>query len=149
MCELLGRPFDLGASRVLEGRSWVGDVELPGGRAAVAMAPVYSARGDRLLGLVAVQRSYPGVLGSLEAAAPNLLTYLGLASALGISSIPTLMVFRDDVLVYREAGALPASALNAGIEVFDIRDLARPRPACHGRAAWCARRDGGLPGLTG
>ena len=36
----------------------------------------------------------------------------GLASALGISSIPTLMVFRDDVLVYREAGALPASALN-------------------------------------
>ena len=29
----------------------------------------------------------------------------GLASALGISSIPTLMVFRDDVLVYREAGA--------------------------------------------
>src|SRR3712207_3157405 len=82
--ELLGRPLDLGASRVLEGRSWVGDVELPGGGAAVAMAPVYSARGDRVLGLVAVQRRYPGVLGSLEAAAPNLLTYLGLASALGI-----------------------------------------------------------------
>ena len=37
----------------------------------------------------------------------------GLASALGISSIPTLMVFRDDVLVYREAGALPAKALDA------------------------------------
>ena len=31
-----------------------------------------------------------------------------LAGALGISSIPTLMVFRDNVLVYREAGALPA-----------------------------------------
>ncbi|MCL3778475.1 MULTISPECIES: thioredoxin [unclassified Actinomyces] len=37
----------------------------------------------------------------------------GLAAALGISSIPTLMVFRDDVLVYREAGALPAKALDA------------------------------------
>ena len=37
----------------------------------------------------------------------------GLARALGISSIPTLMVFRDDVLVYREAGALPAQALDA------------------------------------
>lgn len=36
-----------------------------------------------------------------------------LAGALGISSIPTLMVFRDDVLVYREAGALPAKALDA------------------------------------
>ena len=33
-----------------------------------------------------------------------------LAGALGISSIPTLMVFRDNVLVYREAGALPARA---------------------------------------
>ncbi|QPL05354.1 MULTISPECIES: thioredoxin [Actinomyces] len=37
----------------------------------------------------------------------------GLAAALGISSIPTLMVFRDDVLIYREAGALPAKALDA------------------------------------
>lgn len=31
-----------------------------------------------------------------------------LASAAGISSIPTLMAFRDGVLLYREAGALPA-----------------------------------------
>ncbi len=30
-----------------------------------------------------------------------------LASAAGISSIPTLMAFRDGVLLYREAGALP------------------------------------------
>lgn len=45
----------------------------------------------------------------------------GLASALGISSIPTLMVFRDDVLVYREAGALPAKALDSLIE--QVRDL--------------------------
>ena len=36
-----------------------------------------------------------------------------LAGALGISSIPTLMVFRDTVLVYREAGALPAPALDS------------------------------------
>ncbi len=34
-----------------------------------------------------------------------------LAGALGIQSIPTLMAFRDGVLLYREAGALPASAL--------------------------------------
>lgn len=47
-----------------------------------------------------------------------------LASALGISSIPTLMVFRDDVLVYREAGALPASALNSLIEQVRGLDMA-------------------------
>jgi len=49
---------------------------------------------------------------------------LALASALGISSIPTLMVFRDDVLVYREAGALPASALNSLIEQVRGLDMA-------------------------
>lgn len=35
----------------------------------------------------------------------------GLAAAAQISSIPTLMVFRDGILVYREAGALPEPAL--------------------------------------
>ncbi|MDO4900103.1 thioredoxin [Actinomyces sp.] len=44
-----------------------------------------------------------------------------LAGALGISSIPTLMVFRDDVLVYREAGALPAPALDSLIN--QVREL--------------------------
>jgi thioredoxin 1 len=35
----------------------------------------------------------------------------GLATALQISSIPTLMAFRDGILVFRQAGALPAPAL--------------------------------------
>ena len=35
-----------------------------------------------------------------------------LASALNIRSIPTLMVFRDQIILYSEAGALPVSALN-------------------------------------
>ena len=35
----------------------------------------------------------------------------GLAAQFGIRSIPTLMVFRDDIIVYAEAGALPAAAL--------------------------------------
>jgi thioredoxin 1 len=35
----------------------------------------------------------------------------GLAGAAQISAIPTLMAFRDGILVYREAGALPAKAL--------------------------------------
>lgn len=35
----------------------------------------------------------------------------GLSGAAGIQSIPTLMVFRDGILLYREPGALPASAL--------------------------------------
>lgn len=34
-----------------------------------------------------------------------------LAGAAGISAIPTLMLFRDGVLLFRESGALPPSAL--------------------------------------
>lgn len=34
-----------------------------------------------------------------------------LASAFNIRSIPTLMVFREQVILYAEAGALPASGL--------------------------------------
>jgi len=34
-----------------------------------------------------------------------------LAGSFGISSIPTLMIIRDNVLLYKEAGALPAAAL--------------------------------------
>jgi len=46
-----------------------------------------------------------------------------LAGALGIQSIPTLMAFRDGVLLYREAGALSAAALDdlvARIQELDM-----------------------------
>ena len=45
----------------------------------------------------------------------------GIAGSLQIHSIPTLMVLRDGVLVYRQAGALPAKALEQLIQA--VRDL--------------------------
>src|SRR3954452_14147547 len=39
-----------------------------------------------------------------------------LAAAAGIQAIPTLMLFRDGVLLYRESGALPAAALDQLVE---------------------------------
>jgi thioredoxin 1 len=44
-----------------------------------------------------------------------------LAGALQITSIPTLMAFRDGILVFRQAGALPEQALSELIEA--VRDL--------------------------
>jgi thioredoxin 1 len=44
-----------------------------------------------------------------------------LAGALQITSIPTLMAFRDGILVFRQAGALPEQALGQLIEA--VRDL--------------------------
>lgn len=51
----------------------------------------------------------------------------GLAGALQITSIPTLMAFRDGIMVFRQAGALPAPALEElitavrGLDMDDVR----------------------------
>jgi len=51
-----------------------------------------------------------------------------LASAAGISSIPTLMAFRDGILVFAQPGALPATALDQvidGVRALDMDDVRR------------------------
>ncbi len=86
----LGTAFPLGESTVLDGRGWVGERADAHGSYAVAMVPVLTGREQ--LGFVAVERPYPGVLDGLAAAAPNLLTYLGVASILGLGG--SLLVAR-------------------------------------------------------
>jgi thioredoxin len=51
-----------------------------------------------------------------------------LAAQFGIRSIPTLMIFRDDIIVYAEAGALPPAALEQVIgaaKALDMDDVRR------------------------
>jgi thioredoxin 1 len=51
-----------------------------------------------------------------------------LAAELNISSIPTLMAFRDGVMVFRQPGALPAHALEQlikGVEGLDMEEVRR------------------------
>jgi sensor histidine kinase regulating citrate/malate metabolism len=64
------------------GRGWVGQDELTG--AALAMAPIINEKTRETDGVVAVGRQYPSLLANLAAARPNLLTYLGIASLLGV-----------------------------------------------------------------
>jgi thioredoxin 1 len=45
----------------------------------------------------------------------------GLSAAAQITSIPTLMAFRDGILVFSQAGALPAASLEKVIQA--VRDL--------------------------
>lgn len=47
-----------------------------------------------------------------------------LASAFGIMSIPTLMIFREQVLVYSQPGALPAQSFEKLIEQVRALDMA-------------------------
>jgi thioredoxin 1 len=46
-----------------------------------------------------------------------------LASAAGITSIPTLMAFRDGILVFSQPGALPAPSLEQVIEAVKGLDM--------------------------
>jgi len=50
----------------------------------------------------------------------------GLAGAAGISSIPTLMAFREGILVFSQPGALPRKALDhviAGVRGLDMDEV--------------------------
>ena len=76
-------------------------------------APTYEAASNR----------HPGaVWGKLDTEAQP-----ELAAAFSVRSIPTVMVFRQGVLLFRQAGALPASALDdligqvQGLDMDDIR----------------------------
>jgi thioredoxin 1 len=60
----------------------------------------------------AASAKYPELtFGKVDTEAQQLL-----ADEAGISSIPTLMVFRDGILLYNNPGALPAEALDEIIE---------------------------------
>jgi two-component system CitB family sensor kinase len=123
----LGRKLELHGSPVLsEGSSWVGVVEDAAGKAVVAHVPVLSDGQPRLgavrqfrvgetIGMVAVGRGYPSWLESLATATPNLLTYLGLATGIGV--VGSLLVARR---VKRQT---------LGLEPREIAGLAEHREA--------------------
>ena len=74
-----------------------------------SFAPVYEATSE----------SNPDIVfGKVDTEAEQ-----GLAGAAGIQSIPTLMIFREGVLVFRQPGALPRSAVDDLIEQVQGLDM--------------------------
>ena len=57
-----------------------------------------------------------------------------IAAAFDIRSIPTLMIFRDQIIVYSEPGALPAKALDQLIDQAMALDMDRVRAEIAGQA---------------
>ena len=91
----LGRRMALPGDVLASGRSWVGTVDRDGGSSVVGQVPVLSddaGRVGEVVGLVAVFRDRPTLLESLGQAVPNLLVYLGVASAVGL--LGSLLVAR-------------------------------------------------------
>ena len=56
-----------------------------------------------------------------------------LSGAAGIMSIPTLMAFRDGILVFNQAGALPATALDDLISQVQALDMDKVRESVAAR----------------
>jgi thioredoxin 1 len=78
-----------------------------------AFAPVFEAAAEQ----------HPDIVfGKVDTEAEQ-----GLASAVGIRSIPTLMAFRDGIQVFSQAGALPAAALEQLITAVRGLDMAAVR----------------------
>jgi len=74
-----------------------------------AFAPVFAAAAAR----------HPDILF----AKVNTEEQQSLGAQFNIRSIPTLMIFRDDIIVYAEAGALPASALEQVVTQAKALDM--------------------------
>lgn len=58
-----------------------------------------------------------------------------LAGAFSIRSIPTLMLFREKVILFQQAGALPASALEQVLAQAQALDMAQVRREIEERRA--------------
>ena len=84
----------LGSPKVAVGASWTGAMELGGRRMLVAQTPILFSPGDRpepddlpvgtRLGTVMVAVEMPSIIDRLKGASSYLLTYLGIALALGV-----------------------------------------------------------------
>jgi len=57
-----------------------------------------------------------------------------LAGSFGIRSIPTLMVFREKVILFQQAGALPGNALEQVIAQAKALDMAKVHAEVAGQA---------------
>ncbi len=79
----------------------------------------------------ATSEKYPSVVfGKVDTEAQQ-----SIAAAFNIRSIPTLMVFRDQIIIYSEAGALPASSFVGLIDQALALDMDAVRAEIAGQAS--------------
>lgn len=78
----VGEPVDLGDRTVLDGASWVGDVEERDRHSLAAAVPVLADDGE-VVGAVLVAEEYPSLAARAERSVPDLAVFLALGLALG------------------------------------------------------------------
>lgn len=100
-------------TEAFDGRGWIGEDPITGD--AMAMAPIFDLNTRQTVAVAVVNRAYPTVLDNFAEALPNLLTYLGIASAIGVFG--SLLLSRR---IKRET---------LGLEPIDIAGLVEQREA--------------------
>jgi sensor histidine kinase regulating citrate/malate metabolism len=110
----VGRSLDFDESDVRQGRAWVGVVSDEYGELVAAHVPVFDVN-QKIIGIVEVGSNYPTWVQSLARSAPNLLTYVGVASLVGVVG---------SVLLSRRI-----KRQTLGLEPRDITELVQHREA--------------------
>jgi two-component system CitB family sensor kinase len=110
----IGLHFDLGASRVVDGRAWSGDLTVNGVHSLVGQVPILGIDGE-VLAIVSVSEGYPSIWQLLSGAGERLLLYLGLGAALGL--LASWLLSRR------------IKRLTRGLEIAEIASLADHREA--------------------
>jgi len=82
---LIGRAMPTGDEAVLAGGSWRGTLDINGRRMTVAQEPVYAPESGDVVGSVTIGRDVPSAFEIVQDSIPNLVAYVGVASALGIA----------------------------------------------------------------
>jgi thioredoxin 1 len=95
-------------------------------------APVFEAMAEKLAG--AAPNGAAATRAGIVFAKVNTEEQQGIAAAFNIRSIPTLMVFRDQIIIYAEAGALPAAAFERLIGQAMALDMDTVRAEIAGQA---------------
>ena len=75
-----------------------------------------------------------------------------IAAAANIRSIPTIMAFREGILVYNQAGALPPAALEdlvSQVKNLDMDDVRKQIAEARAEQGWPTRVDGARPRHSG
>ena len=80
----IGTRMRFGDPQVVRGRAWTGLVRAGEATRVSAQVPVQDSTTGRVVGVAVVEREYPSTLQRLQAAVPNLITYLGIAGGLGV-----------------------------------------------------------------
>jgi thioredoxin-like negative regulator of GroEL len=101
-------------------------------RPGVVLVSWWSPRSPAAVAFAAEYASAAAATDDATFAAIDVGEHAALAMTYGVSDVPTVMAFRDGVLVYRQSGFLPAAAVRQIVQATQAADPSTLRQAWNG-----------------